>query len=172
MWGRGKVFGGENLNNRNKTHAKPRMRENYARLRRNYKQRTGMCLDLYQAIWGSKSGGHGLAVKWRTTDPQNGLTLTGSCLIFPLLSSLCNERAFTLHSFDPTDYSKNSPDQYLCGECMYFFFKRTLLGTFFFSTVNRHCRLRPLRRHRRHEHSGRRVRVECTGARRITYECT
>ena len=80
----GKVFGDENLNNRNKTLAKPRMRENYARLRRNYKQRTGMCLDLYQAIWGSKSGGHGLAVKWRTTDPQNGLTLTGSCLIFPL----------------------------------------------------------------------------------------
>ena len=114
----GKVFGDENLNNRNKTLAKPRMRENYARLRRIYKQRTGMCLDLYQAIWGAKSGGHGLAVKWRTTDPQNGLTLTGSCLIFPLLSSLCNERAFTLHSFDPTDYSKNSPDQYLCGECM------------------------------------------------------
>lgn len=132
MWGRGKVFGDENLNNRNKTHAKPRMRENYARLRRNYKQRTGMCLDFYQAIWGSKSGGHGLAVKWRTTDPQNGLTLTGSCLIFPLLSSLCNERAFTLHSFDPTDYSKNSPDQYLCGECMYFFLREHCWGHFFF----------------------------------------
>ena len=72
----GKVFGDENLINQNKTLAKPRMLENYARLRRIYKQRTGMCLDLYQAIWGAKSGGHGLAVKWRTTDPQNGLLLS------------------------------------------------------------------------------------------------
>ena len=77
----GKVFGDEN--NRNKTLAKPRMRENYARLRRIYKQRTGMCLGLYQAIWGAKSGGHGLAVKWRTTDPLNGLLSQARALFSP-----------------------------------------------------------------------------------------
>lgn len=79
------------------------MRENYARLLRIYKQRTGMCLDLCQAIRGAKSGGQGLAVKWRTTDRQNGLLSRARVLDSPLLSSLCNERACTLHSFDPTD---------------------------------------------------------------------
>ena len=126
----GKVFGDEN--NRNKTLAKPRMRENYARLRRIYKQRTGMCLGLYQAIWGAKSGGHGLAVKWRTTDPQNGLLSQARALFSPCFLRFVMSMHLPSTLLTPPTIQKIAPTNNLCGECMYFFFKRTLLGTFFF----------------------------------------
>ena len=130
----GKVFGDENLNNRNKTLAKPRMRENYARLRRIYKQRTGMCLDLYQAIWGAKSGGHGLAVKWRTTDPQNGLLSQARALFSPcflrFVMSVHLPSTSTLST--PPTIRKIAPTNTCVESVCNFFFKRTLLGTFFF----------------------------------------